>query len=59
MHSVPSLYRVLGPQGEVVGAEKELNCLRLIPYTDWARNEHSVPFEQSKNAHSVPSLSVV
>ena len=28
----------------------------LIPYTDWAHNAHSVPFEQSKNAHSVSSL---
>ena len=31
----------------------------IIPYTDWAYNAHSVPFEQSKNAHSVPSLSGV
>ena len=31
----------------------------LIPFTDWAHNAHSVPFGQSKNAHSVPSLSGV
>ena len=31
----------------------------LIPYTDWAHNAHSVPFDQSKNTHSVPSLSGV
>ena len=35
-----------------------LFCI-LIPYTDWAHNAHSVPFEQSKTAHSVPSLSGV
>ena len=29
---------------------------RLIPFTDWAYNAHSVPFEQSKSAHYVPSL---
>ena len=28
----------------------------LIPFTDWAHNAHSVPFEQSKNAQYVPSL---
>ena len=33
------------------------SCAMLIPYTDWAHKAHSVPFEQSKNAHSVPSLS--
>ena len=30
--------------------------LSLIPCTDWAYNVHSVPFEQSKSAHYVPSL---
>ena len=33
--------------------------MRLIPYIDWAHNTHSVSFEQSKNAHSQPSLSGV
>ena len=33
--------------------------LLLIPFTDWAHNAHSVPFEQSKNAYFVPSLSGV
>ena len=33
--------------------------IRLIPYTDWPHNAHSVPFEQSNNAHSVPNLSGV
>ena len=35
------------------------NGIYLITYTDWAHNAHSVPFELSKNAHSVPSLSGV
>ena len=33
------------------------NVILLIPFTDWAHNARSAPFKQSKNAHSVPSLS--
>ena len=36
-----------------------LNIKSLIHFTDWAHNAHSVPFEQSNNAHSMPSLSGV
>ena len=32
---------------------------RIIPFKDWAHNAHSVPFEQSKNAHSVPNPGVL
>ena len=30
--------------------------VKLIPFTDWAYNAHSAPFEQSNSAHYVPSL---
>ena len=35
---------------------KLLVICRLILFTDWAHKAHSVPFEQSKNAHYAPSL---
>ena len=36
---------------------REINlCLVDTLCLDWAHNSHSVPFEQSKNAHFVPSL---
>ena len=35
---------------------QNITLISNTAYTDWAYNAHSVPFEQSKNAHSVPSL---
>ena len=46
-------------QSDIVGYKpyKSGSCgMSLLPFTDWAQNAHSDPFEQSKNAHWVPSL---